>query len=386
MHTQRLQAVMHAASAAGAGAALLSDRASLRWLGADHARHLLVHDDLASVAIALDDAPFGAAGDRVARAPRTHGGPRGDRAARSAPAGSSSSTTTSSAPAALVERIDASEREAVAAALARALARAGIGPREPVAIEPARLPIALVRVLGADACRDIGGALAGMRARKDDAELAAVARAAMLVDAGHATLRERLRAGRGELELWGEVRAAIVAAAGGEPQTRVELSAGARTALAGMPPGRERVAAGEPVVLSLACEQDGWWAAASATLCCGAPDRELRQRHALVRDALRRGVAAVRPGATTGDVDRAMRARLARAGLRCPSATGHAIGRSPHEAPTLRPGGTTRLAPGMALVLEPAALAVGAGVRLAQTVVVTAGGAQPLTAFPTDLA
>jgi Xaa-Pro aminopeptidase len=354
MHTQRLQAVMHAASAAGAGAALLSDRASLRWLGADHARHLLVHDDLAVVAIALDD-------DAHAAAPP--------------------------ATAAAVERIDVSEREAVAAALARALARAGIGPLEPVAIESAQLPSALVRVLGADACRDIGGALAGMRARKDDAELAAVARAATLVDAGHAALRERLRAGRDELELWGEVRAAVVAAAGGgEPQTRVELSAGARTALAGMPPGRERVADGEPVVLALACEQDGWWASAAATLCCGTPDHELRRRHALVRDALRHGVEAVRPGATSGDVDRAMRSRLARAGLRCPSASGHAVGRSPHEAPTLRPGGTTRLTPGMALVLEPAAIGAGGGVRLAQTVVVTAGGAHPLTAFPPELA
>lgn len=338
MHTQRLQAVMDAASAAGAGAALLSDRASLRWLGADHARHLLVHDDLAVVAIALDDDP---------------GTPR--RAAVAAGASASASAASAAAPSSVVERIDAGEREAVAAALARALARAGIGPREPVAVEPARLPSALVRVLGADACRDIGGALAGMRARKDDTELAAVARAAGLVDAGHAALRRQLRAGRGELELWGEIRAAVVEAAGGEPQTRVELSAGARTALAGMPPGRERVAAGEPVVLALACEQEGWW-------------------------------AAVRPGALTGDVDRAIRARLLRAGLRCPSATGHAIGRSPQEAPMLRPGGSTRLTPGMALVLEPAALAAGAGVRLAQTVVVTAGGAQPLTAFPPDLA
>lgn len=369
MHTQRLQAVMDAASAAGAGAALLSDRASLRWLGADHARHLLVHDDLAVVAIALDDDP---------------GTPR--RAAVAAGASASASAASAAAPSSVVERIDAGEREAVAAALARALARAGIGPREPVAVEPARLPSALVRVLGADACRDIGGALAGMRARKDDTELAAVARAAGLVDAGHAALRRQLRAGRGELELWGEIRAAVVEAAGGEPQTRVELSAGARTALAGMPPGRERVAAGEPVVLALACEQEGWWAAAAATLCCGMPDPALRRRHAVVRDALRQGVAAVRPGALTGDVDRAIRARLLRAGLRCPSATGHAIGRSPQEAPMLRPGGSTRLTPGMALVLEPAALAAGAGVRLAQTVVVTAGGAQPLTAFPPDLA
>ncbi len=119
-------------------------------------------------------------------------------------------------------------------------------------------------------------------------------------------------------------------------------------------------------------------AAARPTRRCDAATRSSATR---CGTASRRCGRAPSPATSTARCARA----LLRAGLRCPSATGHAIGRSPQEAPTLRPGGSARLTPGMALVLEPAALAAGVGVRLAQTVVVTAGGAQPLTAFPPDL-
>ncbi len=83
---------------------------------------------------------------------------------------------------------------------------------------------------------------------------------------------------------------------------------------------------------------------ASATLAAAPSTVSAPRQRQAVRDALRRGVAAVRlprPATST-----ARCAPLARAGLRRPSATGHAIGRSSHEVPTLRPGGTTRLAPG----------------------------------------
>lgn len=339
---------MHVASAAGAETALLSDPASLSWLGAGDARHLLVHEGTA-VAIAADGDPQLPRSPRFARSPM-------------------------------------SEREAVPAALARALSDAGVGPRDPVAVEPAQLPRALVRVLGHDTCRDVGDALAGMRARKDDAELTLVESAARLADTGAGALRANLRAGLTELELRSRVRAAVTATAGSETEARVELEVGARGAPADMPLGRDAATADDPLLLMLSCEHDGYWAATGIAVCCERPSSALRGRHAVVWAALQRGLRAVRPGATTGDVDRAMRDQIVGAGLRCPHRTGYAIGRSPQEAPLLLPGGTTRLGAGATLVLAPAGYAGEAGVRLAQTVVVATGGARPLTASPRDLA
>jgi Xaa-Pro aminopeptidase len=352
MHDHRVQAVMHIAHAAGAGAALLSSPATIRWIGAERARHVLVAD-----------------GDAVLIASDAASAPRGTD----------------------VERFDAGHGDGLADALARALARAGLGTADPVAVEPTQLPVRLARLLGAELCRDIGGALAGARARKDVDEIAAIARAAELAATAQRTLREQLAPGLSELELWSAARAAATAAAGDDDiEAQADLMAGTRSSLIGVAPGRSVVAAGDPVLFSLTLRRDGWWATSSATHVCGsgtgtAPSAQLRRRHAYVRRALERGLRAARPGATTGEVDRAMRAELALAGLDCPHDTGHGIGRAARELPRLTPGGTTPLEAGMVLALAPGAYGGGFGMRLGLAAVVAHDGAQPLAPHPMEL-
>jgi Xaa-Pro aminopeptidase len=110
-----------------------------------------------------------------------------------------------------------------------------------------------------------------------------------------------------------------------------------------------------------------------------------------VRDAQRAALSAVRPGATSADVDRAARGRLEEAGLgpAFSHGTGHGLGLEVHEAPRISradSGHVTSLAAGMVFTIEPGAYVEGVGgVRLEDDVLVTAEGCEVLTECSRDL-
>src|SRR5438132_514196 len=83
-----------------------------------------------------------------------------------------------------------------------------------LAVELATLPGSLVRALGARQLEDVSGELQRARMVKDADELAAIRAAIAVADAGQAAARAAFAAGRSELELWTETRAALETAAG----------------------------------------------------------------------------------------------------------------------------------------------------------------------------
>jgi Xaa-Pro aminopeptidase len=343
----RLETVTRIGTAVGVGATLVSDPASVRWLGvqAPDGVHVLV-----------------GAGDAVAIAPKEAPLPGG----------------------LATERFD--DADAAAEAAGRALHRVALRPWDSVAIEPAALPLAIAAGLGERSCPDVATSLESARARKDAAELRLIERAAALATTGQAALRAALVAGASELDLWAGAQTAMQHDRGGLVQAVVDLMSGPRTAEIGRPPSARRAQVGDPVLFDLAPRRDGYWADSCATLACGVPGAALRRRHDAVRGALDDGLKAARPGVSAGRVDAAMRAALARAGLHCPHHTGHGVGTAAQEPPWLVPGEPTVLQPGMVLALEPGAYADGIGVRLEHLAVVEGRGARPLTAHSLYLA
>jgi Xaa-Pro aminopeptidase len=232
---------------------------------------------------------------------------------------------------------------------------------------------------------ELTAAIAAVRAVKDPGELLRIRAAAELVEAGHRGLREALEPGVSELELWAAAARQIEAAGGAGDRAGVDLMVGARTALIGEPPSDARLADGDPVLFDLAPERDGYWADSCATLVCGAPSPALADRLAVIESALQCGLAAARPGVSVGEVDAAIRERLAAAGLRCPHHTGHGVGVCAQELPWFVPGNNVVLECGMVVALEPGAYSDGFGVRLEHLAVIDAGGATPLTKHPLTL-
>jgi Xaa-Pro aminopeptidase len=114
----------------------------------------------------------------------------------------------------------------------------------------------------------------------------------------------------------------------------------------------------------------------------GEPDARQREVHALVLAAHDAAVAAVRPGATVGEVDEAARAVIRAGGLAEAfiHRVGHGLGLEAHEDPSLDPGGDGLLEEGMVVTIEPGVYVAGwGGVRIEDDVVVERDGARLLT-------
>jgi Xaa-Pro aminopeptidase len=232
------------------------------------------------------------------------------------------------------------------------------------------------------------GVVEELRMVKDAGEVARVERAADIADVGLAQVKERLKEGLTEdqfaLELDVEMRRR--GADGVSFETIV--AAGPNGALPHHQPSDRRIAPGELVVIDFGAEVDGYRSDMTRTLCVGgvgAP--ELLDVLDAVLVAQRAGVRAVRPGATGAEVDAACRISLETAGYGelFIHGTGHGVGLQIHEAPAIAAGSTDILVEGAVVTVEPGAYISGVGgVRIEDTLVVTATGARALTKSTKD--
>lgn len=172
----------------------------------------------------------------------------------------------------------------------------------------------------------------------------------------------------------------------------------------GIPDGRPLVD-GAIVSIDLGAEVEGFHGDIAVTLPVGEVGRELGRLLAVTREALYRGIEAVRPDRRLGDVGVAIQAHAEEAGFSVVrDFAGHGIGRHLHEEPQVpnfgNPGTGPVLRAGMTLAIEPMVNAGGAEVvmdpdgwtvrtqdgrpsaHFEHTVAVTADGAEVLTAIP----
>ncbi len=132
----------------------------------------------------------------------------------------------------------------------------------------------------------------------------------------------------------------------------------------------------------------GYCSDMTRTVYIGKPTREEKTAYAAVLAAELAGVDAVRPGIPAGQVDRAARGVLRRAGLarHFSHSTGHGVGLEIHEGPRLGSKVEETLAEGMVLTVEPGVYLPGRfGIRIEDMVLVEAGGARVLTPTPKAL-
>lgn len=132
----------------------------------------------------------------------------------------------------------------------------------------------------------------------------------------------------------------------------------------------------------------GYCSDMTRTVFLGKPKAEERSTYLAVLEAQESGVAAVRPGASCGEVDEAARSVLRRAGLAeaFSHSTGHGVGLEIHESPRIGAGQSARLMPGMVITIEPGVYLAGSyGIRIEDMVVVTATGGNVLTPAPKAL-
>ncbi len=123
-------------------------------------------------------------------------------------------------------------------------------------------------------------------------------------------------------------------------------------------PGDRRLIDGDVLNIDVTVVLDGWHGDSSRMYAAGQPSTRAARLMDVTHEALMRGIAAVRPGATLGDVGHAIQSfvegnRFSVVRDFC----GHGIGRRFHEAPNVlhfgRPGEGPVLRPGMFFTIEP---------------------------------
>lgn len=220
--------------------------------------------------------------------------------------------------------------------------------------------------------------------RKSPLEVDALRRAAALADEGYAVFREAARVGRPEYALVAEVEAFFRSR--GCPENFQILASGGKEVRGMHPPTERRLAPGDLVTTELTPCVDGYYAQICRTLVLGRPSETQVRAFAVYDEALAAGIAAVRPGATAGDVARAQNEIFRRDGLgdyvtsEYTRVRGHGLGLYVDGRPALLEDVALVLEPEMTLVVHPNTYHPEAGYLVhGDSVRVTANGCEVLT-------
>ena len=233
------------------------------------------------------------------------------------------------------------------------------------------------------------GLVEELRRVKDDGEIARIEEAARIADDALANVRHRLVDGITEsdfaIELDFEIRR--LGATGNSFETIV--ASGPNGAKPHARPSSRRIEPGELVVLDFGAMVDGYCSDMTRTVCVGEPASSTLQRMVdVVAESQAAGVAAVHAGADAAAVDKVCRDVIADAGWADAfmHSTGHGVGLDIHEAPTVASTSVDTLAVGQVVTVEPGVYRPEhGGVRIEDTVVVTADGCRRLTNAPKEL-
>jgi Xaa-Pro aminopeptidase len=232
------------------------------------------------------------------------------------------------------------------------------------------------------------GLIEGLRAIKDAEEVSQIRASVLLAASLFQTAISVIKPGVVESLIAGELELQARRAGAEGMSFDTIVAAGARSAL---PHGRasSQTVPGEGfIILDYGVILAGYCSDMTRTVHVGPVSRMRRRMYNAVRDAQLASIKAVGPGVETGEVDRAGRDILKKAGFDAyfTHSTGHGVGIEVHEPPRVAKGQTQKLEPGMVVTIEPGIyIPEEGGVRIEDMVLVTETGHEVLTPTTKDL-
>ena len=259
----------------------------------------------------------------------------------------------------------------------------------PVAIQAEHMTIAtraaLARLVGARRLRSTTGLIAGLRAVKDETEIALIRRAVRIQERALLETLDGLEPGRREADIAAELEHRMKSLGAEGLAFSAIVAAGANGSKPHSRPGSTKTRANRTVLIDWGAVAGGYCGDMTRTFALGRWPRRLREVYEVVLEAHQAGVAAVAPGKNCAAVDAAARGVIERAGLgtQFGHGLGHGVGLDIHEAPRLARHSTDVLEAGMVVTIEPGVYLPGVGgVRIEDDVVVTARGRRTLSTLP----
>lgn len=236
----------------------------------------------------------------------------------------------------------------------------------------------------------LGPAVERLRVVKDAGEIDLIRRACAIADAALADLIAAggLRAGRSERDIGRDLDNRMLDLGADARSFETIVASGPNSAIPHHRPTGRELQPGDLLKMDFGAECGGYHSDMTRTMVLGEPAGWQRDLYDLVAEAARLGRQALAPGADVVAVDRASREHIAAAGRaeEFSHGLGHGVGLEIHEAPMLSPLGAGTLAESMPVTVEPGVYLAGrGGVRIEDTLVVRAGGAEALTATTRDL-
>ncbi|MEJ5367299.1 MAG: Xaa-Pro peptidase family protein [Bryobacteraceae bacterium] len=234
----------------------------------------------------------------------------------------------------------------------------------------------------------LNGAVERLRRIKSAAEADAIRASARLCAQAFRQAVRRFRPGMTENEAAAEIEYRMRRLGASAPAFETIVAAGARAALPHARPGSVKLAAGQPVLIDMGANLDGYMSDMTRMVCLGAPPRKFLRLYKAVLEAQQAALEAIRPAVEARKVDAAARRVLQKHGLDrfFTHSTGHGVGLEIHEAPRVGAKSGDVLEEGMVVTVEPGIYLEGeAGIRIEDTVLITAAGAEILTPVPKEL-
>jgi Xaa-Pro aminopeptidase len=243
-------------------------------------------------------------------------------------------------------------------------------------------------VRGKTKLKPASGLVEQLRLIKDADEISQIRASVLLAASLFQTALSVIKPGVAETQVAGELELQARRAGAEKMSFDTIVAAGPRSAL---PHGRASAQAIPNqgfIILDYGVILAGYCSDMTRTVHAGTVSRTHRRMYDAVREAQLASIGAVKPGAATGEVDRAGREVLKKAGFEAffTHSTGHGVGIEVHESPRLARGQTQKLVPGMVVTIEPGIyIPEEGGVRIEDMVLVTETGHEVLTPTTKDL-
>ncbi len=232
-----------------------------------------------------------------------------------------------------------------------------------------------------------GGAVEDLRSIKSPNEVLRIRRSVMINSEAYYRTMKRIKVGLREQEIAAELDFQMRVLGAEKPAFETIVATGPNSALPHAHPSARRLEANELLLIDMGATADSYTSDMTRVTFTGMPGKKVREMYDAVLEAQLAAISQVRGGASTTKVDGAARQVLR--GHKMDKAfmhsTGHGLGLEIHEAPRIAKTQSTKLQTGMVITIEPGVYIEGVGgVRIEDTVLVTAQGCEVLTPTPKE--